>query len=306
MEPAVVNLSVDLAPKRPGSLVLRNPVLAAGAIGYGREFMRQVDLGTLGALVTRVTTLQRQPGSPPPRLVGTPAGVLIGQPPNPGLRAVVREYAPTWATWPLPVILAVAGQSPAEYARIGGQVDGEPGVAGLELDLTAPPEPGKPAAGWDPAEAWQAVHAVREACSLPVLVKLPWSGPALVEVARAAVLAGADALTLVAPLPGLAVDVARRTVAAAGGLAGPAVLPLVLSCLREVSAALPEVPLVAADGVWTGEDAVACLLAGATAVQVDSAVLSDPRAPLQVLAGLGDYTREKGITEIREIVGAAR
>ena len=143
MDPAVVNLSVDLAPTRPGSLVLRNPVLAAGAIGYGREFMRQVDLGTLGALVTRVTTLQRQPGAPPPRLVGTPAGVLIGQraQPRPARRRCASTRPPG-PRWPLPVILAVAGQSPAEYARIGGQVDGEPGVAGLELDLSAPPEPG--------------------------------------------------------------------------------------------------------------------------------------------------------------------
>ena len=154
--------------------------MAAGAIGYGRELMRLVDLGTLGALVTRVTTLHREPGSLPPRLAGTAAGVLIGPPPNPGLRAVVREYAPTWATWPLPVILAVAGQSPAEYARIGSQVDGETGGGRAGAGpVSSQPEPGRPHAGWDPAEAWQAVHALREACSAAAAgqAAVEWSGP---------------------------------------------------------------------------------------------------------------------------------
>ena len=301
-----VDLSVDIAPGRAGTLALRNPVMVAGPVGYGRELARQADLSGLGALVTRVTTLQRRAGSSPPRLAGTPAGALMGQAPNPGLRAVLREHAAAWAAWPLPVILAVAGQSAGEYARIGAQVEGEPGVAGLELDLSAPPEPGRPAAGWDPAEAWQLVHAMREACSLPLLARLPWSGPLLVEVARAAILAGADALTLIAPLPGLLVDTRRRKVALAGDLAGPALLPLVLACLHEVHQALPEATLVAAGGIRTGEDAAACLLAGATAVQVDAALLGDPRAPLTVMAGLEAYCREMGITEIKAMVGTAR
>jgi dihydroorotate dehydrogenase (NAD+) catalytic subunit len=303
-----MDLRVDLSPKRPGALVLRNPVLAAGTVGYGREYLRQPaigDTGSLGGLVTRTTTLQRRATAPTPRLAGTAAGVLLGRVPNPGLGVVLREHAPAWAGWPLPVILAVAGQSPGEYARIGVQIAGAAGVAGVEMDLSAPPVPGKPAAGWDPAEAWLAVDAMRSACTLPLLVRLPWSGPLLVEVAKAACLAGADALTLISPLPGMSIDVSRRRVALAGGLSGPALLPLVLRCLSEVSAALPDVPLVAAAGAASADDAVACLLAGATAVQVDSATLGDPRAALLVVTGLTDYCREKGITQIDELRGAA-
>lgn len=302
------DLRVDLAPKRPGALVLRNPVIAAGFFGYGREFMRQADsgaFGALGALVTRETTLQRSPGMAP-RLAVTPAGVLAGDSPNAGLRAVLRDHAPAWAAWPLPVILAVAGQSAGEYARIGVQVEGEPGVAGLQLDLSLPPEPGRPAAGWDPAEAWLLVHALRETTTLPVVVRLPWSGPALVEVARAAALAGADALALVSPLPGLAVGAGARRVTLAGGIHGPALLPLVLRSLRETAQAKIDVPLVAADGVLTGEDAAECLMVGASAVMVGAAALRDPRAPAQVLSGLVDFCNSRGIREIKSMVGSAQ
>lgn len=300
-----MELNVDLAPGRPGALALRNPIMAAGPVGYGREFMRLAGMETVGALVTQITTLQRHAGSPTPRLAATAAGALVGQAPNPGLPAVLRDRSDIWAGWAPLVILAVCGRSPDEYAIIGSQVEGEAGIAGLEMDLSGPPEPGRPHAGWDPAEAWLAVRAMRQASTLPILARLPWSGPALIEVARAAALAGADALTLVASPPGLSIDVEGGRIEMAGGLTGPALLPLVLHCLRQVSREL-EVPLVAGDGVSSGADAMACLLAGATAIQVNSAALGDPRAAVRVLAELTECGQQMGLSALQAVIGTAR
>ena len=302
-----MNLHVNLAPNRDGGLVLRNPVMtAAGPYGYGREAMRAVDLSPLGAFVTRTTTLYPQAGGSLPRLAQAPAGVLhnIGWP-NPGLGSVLKEYAPRWQTWSLPVILSVAGQSAAECATIGRQVEDAPGLAGVELNLSlAPREDGLPA-GYDAAQSWALVRALRETCSLPMLAKLPLRLPGLAEVVQAVMLAGADAVTLVAALPGLTVDVKRKRVSMFGGLSGPAVRPVVLRAVYEVAREVPGVPLVAAGGVSCGEDAAGYLLAGATAVQVGWATLADPRAAIAVLSELEKYLGENGIQEISELTGAA-
>jgi dihydroorotate dehydrogenase (NAD+) catalytic subunit len=302
-----MDMSVDLAPARPGMLVLKNPVLAGGAaFGYGREMARLVDLPSLGGLVTRVTTLRPQGGGAPPRMAPAASGVVMAAAPNPGLRAALRDNARQWSQWDLPVILAVAGQSAADCATMAAQLEGVAGVAALALDLSVEPEPGRPPAGFDAAEAWLMVRALRDAWPLPLLVRLPYCVPGLAEVASAVVLAGADAVMVTASPPALNYDVRARRVCVRGGLAGPAVLPLILHCVDQAARALPGVPLVAGAGAATGEDAAACLLAGATAVEVDVAALADPRAPLTVLAELKLILAEWGRGSVAEMVGKCR
>lgn len=304
-----MNLSVNLAPQHPEGLILRNPVMAAaGPYDYGKQFAKLVDLGRLGALVTRGTTLRAQAGQAPPRLAPVPAGVLhnLGRP-NPGVRAVIRDYAPLWAGWSLPVIVSISGRDAGEYAALGAALDGVPGVSGLEADLSSPADAAEGAAfGHDAALSWQVIHGLRQACTLPILVKLPLRLPGLAEVVQAVALAGADAVTLIAPLPALSMDADRRRVALRGELSGPALTPVGLRCLFDVARALPGVPLVGVGGIATGADAVSYLLAGATAVQVGAAALADPRAPLLVLDGLEAYLREKGIPDVAQLVGAAQ
>lgn len=298
---------MDLAPTRPGRLVLKNPVLAGGAaFGYGREMSRLVDLAGLGGLVTRVTTLRPQGGSAPPRMAPAASGVVMAPPPNPGLRAVLRDYARYWARWDLPVMLAVAGQSAADCATMAAALEGVAGVAALALDLSVEPEPGRGPAGYDAAEAWLMVRALREAWESPLLVRLPYCVPGLAEVASAVVLAGADAVMVTAPPPALSVGVTGRRARVRGGLLGSAVLPMILHCVDQVSRAAPGVPLVAGAGVASGEDAMACLLAGASAVEIDAAALADPRAPLAVLSGLQRIVEGSGCRSAAEFVGKGR
>jgi dihydroorotate dehydrogenase (NAD+) catalytic subunit len=280
---------------------------AAGPYDYGKQFTRLLDLGRLGALVTRGTTLRPQAGQSPPRLAPAPAGVLhhLARP-NPGVRAVIRDYAPLWAAWALPVIVSIAGRDAGEYAALGAALDGVPGVAGLEADLSCPAAEanGEPF-GYDAALSWQVIHGLRQTCTLPILAKLPLRLPGMVQVAQAVTLAGADAVTLVSPLPALSMDVDRRRVGLRGELSGPALRPVALRCLFDVALALPHVPLVGVGGIATGEDAVAYLLAGASAVQVGAAALADPRAPLVVLKGIEEYMQRQRMEDMRYLVGAA-
>jgi dihydroorotate dehydrogenase (NAD+) catalytic subunit len=302
----VMDLSVNLAPNHPVGLILKNPVMAAaGPYGYGKQFRKLMDLDCLGAFVTPGTTLRPQAGASPPRLVATPAGVLhrLGWP-NPGLQAVIRDYAPLWATWALPVIVNLAGNRTREFAAMAAALEGVPDIAGLELDLSCPSEEaGGAPFGYDAALVGQVIRCLRETCTLPVLAKLPLRLPGLADVALAAVHAGADAVTLIASPPAMRVDLSGRPAALLGRLSGPALQPLALRCVWEVAKAAPGVPLVGVGGISTGMDAVAFLLAGARAVQVGAAALRDPRAPLAVVGGLRDYLEGHGIGLLSDLAG---
>lgn len=287
-----------------GELSLPTPVLtAAGCGGTGRELTPYTDLTALGAFTTRTLTLDPHPGSPGPRLVETPSGVLAANGGhNPGLQGFLASELPWLAQRGVRTVVSVSGSTLAEFGEIARRVGTSPGVAAVEVNL----DPGT-AFGADPYQAGKVLHVVRRDVprGVAVLAKL---GPATgyVDVARAVANNGADAVVLGHGFPGLLFDpVTLRPALGAvlGQVSGPAVLAQALRCVWEVHAALPELPVVGAGGVRTGFDALQMLLAGARAVQVGTALLHDPASPGRIVEELRDQLSRRGIARATDLVG---
>ena len=304
-----VNLAVELAPGRKRSLLLANPVMAAsGTFGYGLELAKTIDIQRLGAIVCKGTTLRRRRGNPQPRTVETPAGMLnsIGLQ-NIGVAALIRDMAPIWASWQVPVIVNIAGESVDDYARLAGRLDGVAGVAGLELNISCPNLAHGLDFGTDPQMAAAVTAAVRQETTLPVIVKLTPNVSDIVAVARAVAEAGADALTLVNTYPAMTIDVRTRRPVLGwtfGGLSGPALKPIALR-LVYLAAEAVDVPIIGCGGIMSGDDAIEFILAGASAVQVGTATFVNPRAALDVLEGIQAYLTQEGLHDIHLLVGQA-
>ena len=308
MEP---DLGLVIGRNAKQELALRNPVTtASGTFSNGLEFARRFDLGALGAIVSKGTTLRPRRGNPQPRTVETPAGMInsIGFQ-NVGVGALVRDAAPVWARWDVPVVVNVMGDSVREYGLLAERLDGVPGVAGLEVNVSCPNvESGGIEFGQDCALTAAVTAEVRRSTALPFAVKLT---PAVADprpFAEAVERAGADALTMVNTVPAMAIDAARRRPAIAtvfGGLSGPAIKPIALRAVY-LAASATTLPILAAGGVASGLDAAEFLLAGASAVQVGTASFRDPEAPWRVLDELRAWCEAEGVRELGEIVGAAR
>ena len=289
------DLTTDLA-----GLALRTPVLtAAGCGGTGRELAAFTDLTRLGAFTTRTLTLDRRRGAAAPRLVPTTSGVLHdtgGQ--NPGLQGFLAIELPWLVQQQVRTVISVAGRALADFAELARHAGGAPGVGALEVDLSGRYAGGS-ALDLEPFGAGKAVHVLRRDTprGVPVLVKLT-PGSHLVEVARQVVHEGADALVVGHGHPALGFDPQTLRPALAGEhgtLSGPAVLPLTVRAVADVRSALPDVPLVAAGGVRSGADALQLLLAGATAVAVGTALLTDPGAPGRIADELGALLDQHGL-----------
>jgi len=301
---------VDLAVDLGRGLVLANPLLAAaGAFGYGVEVADLVDLPRLGALVTRGTTLKPRSGRPAPRTADVPAGILLGiglQ--NPGIDAVIERYATTWARWTVPVILNLCLESASEAGEVLRRLEGAPGIAAIELNLSCPNVGrGGTAFGLDADTAGSLVAAVRRATDLPVIAKLTAAAAGVRAVARAVEDAGADAISAINTLPGLAIAVDRRGPALGslyGGIAGPALKPVALRVVWEI-AQVVDVPIIGIGGVTTLDDVLDLLAAGASAVGVGVAALADPMLPVRLADELADACRGRGIGRVAELVGTA-
>lgn len=306
-----MNLAVELAPRRKQGLPLQNPVMtASGTLSNGLEASRIFDVNRLGAIVSKGTTLRPRAGNPQPRTAETPSGMLntIGLQ-NVGVDALVRDVAPVWATWRVPVIVNIAGETVDEFAELASRLDGVPGVSGIEANVSCPNVAvGGMLFGQDPKQAAAVTRAVVRATTLPVIVKLTPNVTDIVAVARAVVDVGADALCVINTLQAMAIDIrARRPVLSTvfGGLSGPAIKPVALRAVYQVAGAV-DVPVVGCGGISRGEDAVEFIMAGATAVQVGTATFTDPRAPLDVLEGIERFMLEAGVSDLREIAGVAR
>jgi len=305
-----MNLHVEL-PGRKTSLALANPVLtASGTFSFGLDEDHAFDVQALGGIVTKTVTLRPREGSPQTRTAETPAGMLnaIGLQ-NPGVDAVVREMAPRWQRWRIPVVVSILGSTIEEYGEVAARLDGVDGVSGIEVNISSPnARRGGMEFGQEPEAAAAVTATVVRHTSLPVIVKLTPNVTDIVAIARAAVDAGADALCLINTLQAMAIDTDARGPAIGStfaGLSGPAIKPVALRMVYQVSSAI-DVPIVACGGIMTGADAVEFLMAGATAVQVGTATFANPRAPLDVLEGLQRYMEEQGITDVRELIGAAQ
>jgi len=306
-----MNLAVELAPRRKQGLLLQNPVMtASGTLSNGLEATRIFDVNRLGAIVSKGTTLRPRAGNPQPRTAETPSGMLntIGLQ-NVGIEALVRDVAPVWATWRVPVVVNIAGETVDEFAALASRLDGVPGVSGIEVNVSCPNVAvGGMLFGQDPKQAAAVTGAVVRATTLPVVVKLTPNVTDIVAVARAVVEAGADAICVINTLQAMAIDIrARRPVLSTvfGGLSGPAIKPVALRTVYQVAGAV-DVPIIGCGGVSSGEDAIEFIMAGATAVQVGTATFANPNAPLDVLDGIERFMVDAGVSDVRELVGAAR
>jgi dihydroorotate dehydrogenase (NAD+) catalytic subunit len=306
-----MNLSVQLAPKNKKGLLLANPVMtASGTFGYGTEYEHLFDIQKLGAIVSKGTTLKPREGNPQPRLVETPAGLLnsIGLQ-NIGVKAVIKEKAPIWSGWRVPVIVNIVGETVEDYAQLAGELDGVAGISGLEVNIGCPNiKAGGAEFGAEPKSAAEVTAAVKKATSLPVMVKLTPNTADIAGVARAVARAGADAISLINTLKGIAIDITRGKPSLGsitGGLSGPAIKPVALYMVYEVAGAV-EVPVVGCGGITTSSDALEFIIAGASAVQIGTASFTNPRAPLEVLEGIEQFMQKEGIKDIAELIGVAR
>lgn len=300
----MADLSISVA-----GIDMDNPVLvASGTFGYGAEYQPVFDVGRLGALVTKGLTLKPCAGNPSPRIWETPAGLLnaIGLQ-NPGVEAFISDILPVMRSYGVPVIANIAGFTGEEFVALAERLDGS-GVAGLELNISCPNvQTGGMALGTDPCLAASVVAAVVQATSLPVIVKLTPNVTDIVTLARAVVEAGADALSLINTLLGLAINVETGQPALGnitGGLSGPAIRPVAVRAVWQVAQAV-DVPIIGVGGICTGRDALEFILAGATAVAVGSAFFHDPLAAVKIIEELEQYCDRKGITDWRELIGAA-
>jgi dihydroorotate dehydrogenase (NAD+) catalytic subunit len=294
-----------------GPLHLQNPVLtASGTFGYGEEFCPFMDLNRLGALIVKGISLQPRPGNPPPRIVETPCGMLnaIGLE-NPGIEVFLRDKMPFFRTLTVPLIVNILGESVEEYQDLARRLDGVPGVGGLEVNISCPNvSKGGVAFGSSPAMAAAVTAAVRQASRLPLIVKLSPNVTDITAMAQAVEEAGADALSLINTLIGMAINATTRRPRLAngiGGLSGPAIKPIALRMVWQVAQAV-SIPVIGIGGISTAEDAVEFLLAGARAVQVGTANLYDPASTEKIIQGLEAYLHSQGEQRISAIIGTVK
>ncbi|MDP3695450.1 MAG: dihydroorotate dehydrogenase [Desulfocapsaceae bacterium] len=294
-----------------GSLELQNPVMtASGTFGYAREFEDFVDLQRLGAVVVKGISLAPRAGNPPPRIVETACGMLnaIGLE-NVGVDRFISDKMPYLSALGVPVIVNILGDSVNEYQQIVERLAGVEGLAAIEVNISCPNvKKGGVAFGTDPKMAASVTAAVKQNCHVPVIVKLSPNVTDVTVVAKAVQEAGADAVSLINTLIGMAIDLTSRRPRLAniiGGLSGPAIKPVALRMVYQV-AQVVTIPIIGIGGITTAEDAMEFMLAGASAVQVGTANFVNPRASEDVVDGIAAYVREQQLGSVRDLIGALR
>ena len=274
-----------------GGLTLKNPVLtASGTFGYGREFETYVDLKRLGGIVVKGLSLEPSMGNKPPRIVETPCGMLnaIGLE-NVGIEAFIRDKLPFLQTLSTPILVNIYGQTVDAYARLAERIDALAPVAGVEVNISCPNvKAGGVAFGVDPDAAARVVRAVRKKTTKPLIVKLSPNVTDIAEIAVRVEAEGADSLSLINTITGMAIDLETRRPKLAnvtGGLSGPAIKPVALRMVWQVYQAV-KVPVIGIGGIMTAQDALEFIVAGAAAVQVGTANFVNPGATMDILDGL--------------------
>lgn len=291
---------------RIGNLVLRNPVLtASGTFGYGTEYADFVDFSRLGGIIVKGTTLHPREGNPYPRMAETPSGMLnaVGLQ-NKGIDYFAEHIWPTISSLDTNVIVNVSGSCIDDYVEVARRLDAIEGIPAIELNISCPNvRQGGMAFGVTPEGAASVVRAVREAYHRTLIVKLSPNVTDIVSIARAVEAEGADSVSLINTLLGMAIDAERRRPVLStvtGGLSGPAVKPVALRMVWQVSHAV-SIPVIGLGGICTATDAIEFLLAGAKAVEIGTANFIDPSASQRVAEGIEAYMQRHGMQTINEI-----
>ncbi len=292
-----------------GSLELKNPIMtASGTFGYGREFAQLLDLEALGGIIVKGISLNPRPGNPPPRIVETASGMLnaIGLQ-NVGVDRFITEKMSYLQKKDVTVFVNILGDSLEEYQQITEKLRGVKGISGIEVNISCPNvKKGGVAFGTNPEMAEKVTRTVKDAADVPVMVKLSPNVTDVTEIAKAVEAGGADSISLINTLIGMAIDTkARKPVLAnvIGGLSGPAIKPVALRMVYQV-AQVVKVPIIGIGGISTVQDVVEFLMAGATAVQIGTANFIDPSVSQDVVGELAKFVEDEKLDSIRDIIGA--
>lgn len=295
------NLSVEVA-----GIKMRCPVMvASGTFGYGEEYESLIGLNRLGAIIAKGITLKPRPGNPSPRIVETPSGMLnaIGLE-NVGLEVFLGEKLSFLSKFAMPIIVNICGEEEEEYVQLAERLDSVDKIAGLELNISCPNvKKGGLSFGREAGTTGKLVAKVRKVTKLPLIVKLSPNVTDIVSIGRAAQEAGADGLSLINTLLGMAIDIEEKKPELAnitGGLSGPAVKPVALHLVWELARSV-DLPIIGMGGIMVGEDALEFLLAGATAVAVGTANFVNPQAALEVVEGIREYLKDKEIPDVNSL-----
>ncbi len=296
-------MSVDVGP-----LQLRNPVMtASGTFGYGEEYASFVDLNRLGAVIVKGLSLEPRPGNPPPRLAETPSGLLnaIGLQ-NIGVKAFVQEKLPFLREYTTQVIANIFGETLEEYEKVAEILSAAGGVSALEVNISCPNvKKGGIAFGSSPEMAAEVTRRVKGATDLPVIMKLSPNVTDISLIAESVESAGADAVSLINTLTGMAVDLVHRKALLhniTGGLSGPAIKPVALRMVWQVVNRV-RIPVIGLGGIMNARDALEFIIVGARAVQIGTANFVDPCATMKVLEGIEAYLRENSLSDISDLIG---
>jgi dihydroorotate dehydrogenase (NAD+) catalytic subunit len=301
-----INLSVDI-----GGIILKNPVMtASGTFGFGAEFADVVDLNRLGGIIVKGLSIQPAPGNPPPRIVETPCGMLnaIGLE-NVGVDAFIREKLPMLESVSTPVFTNIYGKTIDEYARIAARLDDVEKVAGLEVNVSCPNvTAGGVAFGVNPEMAASVVRAVKAETSKPVIIKLSPNVTDVTVIARSVEDAGADAVSLINTITGMAIDIQKRVPVLAnitGGLSGPAIRPVAVRMVWQTARAV-RIPVIGIGGIMCAADALEFIIAGASAVQIGTANFVNPGVTMDIIDGITRYLKDHDFDDIHEVIGSLK
>jgi dihydroorotate dehydrogenase (NAD+) catalytic subunit len=304
------DISVDLAPNNPRELVLRNPVIpASGCFGYGLEYGHVMDVQRLGAFVSKGITPEPRSGNPMPRIAETPAGMLnaIGLQ-NPGIHKFIQKYPPIWQHWDVPAIVNISAETIEDFGMMARLLDEQQGIAAIEVNISCPNiNAGGFCFGWDAQMSADVTRVVRQATTLPVIVKLSPGALDVVEIAQAVESEGADAVSLINTLVGMSIDTRTRKPVIAnvtGGLSGPAVRPVAVRMVYQVAQAI-EIPIIGIGGITSLNDALEFFMAGASAIQIGTATFAQPGLPIRIIDELVHWLESRGIEHLHDIVGTA-
>jgi dihydroorotate dehydrogenase (NAD+) catalytic subunit len=297
-----------------GGIRMKNPVMtASGTFGYGEEFSPFIDLDKLGAIVLKGITLKPKRGNPPPRIIETSSGILnaIGLQ-NVGVEVLINKKLPYLQKFTTPVIINISGDTLEEYVELARKLDNisqEKGIAGLEINISCPNvQKGGIVWGTNAQLTYKVVNNIRKVTTLPLMVKLSPNVTDIKVIAVAAEEAGADVLSLINTLVGMAVDVSLRRPKLAnisGGLSGPAVKPVALWMVWQVFQTV-NIPIIGMGGIMKAQDALEFIIAGARAVSIGTANLVNPKAAIEIIKGIEAYLVENKIKDINELVGSLK